>query len=144
MSELDQSFIQHKLALIERYLKKLEQIEANGKRAFLESDTHYTAERYTELVVGYAIDINFHLLKILDHPAPIKYRDSFIELGRTAILNYELATRLADSAGLRNLLVHQYDDIDLDRLYNGLAGGIADYQAYVKAIVVYAKLSELS
>ncbi|KKP88553.1 MAG: hypothetical protein UR93_C0011G0001, partial [Berkelbacteria bacterium GW2011_GWA2_35_9] len=69
--------------------------------------------------------------------APIEYKESFKVIGRDKVISSELAYRIADSAGLRNLLVHHYDEIDLDRFYDGLKGGIADYEQYIKEVNQY-------
>ena len=52
--------------------------------------------------------------------SPSSYRESFLEAGRLEIVPVDLAARLADAAGLRNVLVHMYEDID----YQIVAGSI--------------------
>ena len=49
-------------------------------------------------------------------------------------LPQELAERLAPSAGLRNVLVHEYVDVDLDQVVTAVALARTDYRSYVRAI----------
>lgn len=134
---IDKELIEEKLSNIAKYLVKLEDISKLSHQEFVGSDTHYLAERYVEIIVGSAIDINFHLIKELNLDAPIKYKESFKVITNAKVLEHDLGYRIADSAGLRNIIVHHYDEIDLDRFYDGLKGGIKDYQDYAKAINKY-------
>lgn len=131
---LDKELIQRKLDQITDYLEDLEKLAQKSHQEFLGSVVHLAAERLIELIVGNAIDINFHIIKEFDLPAPIKYRDSFVTLGKHKILPFEFSRKIAGSAGLRNLLIHEYEEVDLNKLYNGLKSGIEDYKHYVKEI----------
>ena len=50
------------------------------------------------------------------------------------INNHLVAARLAPSAGLRNVLVHQYAEIDLDQVVAAVGRARTDFRAYVRAI----------
>jgi uncharacterized protein YutE (UPF0331/DUF86 family) len=54
-----------------------------------------------------------------------------VELG---ILPAEFAERIAKSAGLRNILVHDYNDVDRRIVYGSIRSCLADYPRYVEAI----------
>ena len=43
---------------------------------------------------------------------PDTYYETFLQLGTLRVLPEDLAQGLAPSAGLRNRLVHEYDDVD--------------------------------
>jgi len=78
------------------------------------------AERFLERLIGRMIDINYHRITESGHPPPKDYDESFLHLGRLDILPPDLARRIAACAGLRNWIVHEYDDIDPARVYEGL------------------------
>lgn len=48
---------------------------------------------------------------------PRSYAEVFRGLGERGVIGPELATRLASSAGLRNLLAHQYGAVDFRRVH---------------------------
>lgn len=51
---------------------------------------------------------------------PDSYFESFLELGSLHVMDGHLARSLAPSAGLRNRLVHEYDDIDDAIVYDSV------------------------
>lgn len=69
-------------------------------------------ERLLQETVEAAVDANLHLLRALRRPAPGDYFESFLAAGRAGLIPPALAERLAPSAGLRNRLVHEHDEID--------------------------------
>lgn len=131
---IDKDLVTRKLTQMTGYLNELREISNGTKEKFVSSGVHYEAERLVELIVSNAIDINFHIIKERQLSAPKQYRESFLELGKNGILNTEFSQNIANSVGLRNILVHHYDEIDLDIFYDGLKGGIKDYQQYIKEI----------
>jgi uncharacterized protein YutE (UPF0331/DUF86 family) len=53
---------------------------------------------------------------------------------RSGVLPVELAERLAPSAGLRNILVHEYVEVDLAQVVRAAERARTDYREYVAAI----------
>ncbi len=128
------------------YLKKLEQIleliqELEGllEQPFVEyaADRIATraAERDFQLLVNLAVDINLYLLVERSGKTPDSYRQSFLDLGRIGILDPSLAERLAQSARLRNILVHEYDfDVDVEVFHRSARDLLGPYREYAQAI----------
>jgi uncharacterized protein YutE (UPF0331/DUF86 family) len=73
-------------------------------------------ERFLQVAVDLAAEINAHLAVSLRERAPRTMRESFLDAAEAGVLTAELATELAPSAGLRNILVHRYTDVRLDVL----------------------------
>lgn len=100
-----------KLASLERYLEDL------GPHRERDADQvrrdPYEVERLLELVVQVAVDIVTHELAERG-VTPESYRDAFLSAARADLLPRSLADRLANAAGLRNVLVHMYEDIDYE------------------------------
>lgn len=95
------------------------------------------AERYLERIVTRAIDINFHLIRASGTPPPDDYTRSFLILATLKILPSSLARALAPSAGARNILVHQYDDINTKLFYSSLKDAVRYFPRYIAAIEKY-------
>jgi len=72
------------------------------------------------------VDVNLHLLRVLGRGSATDYYTSFIALGEARVLPSDLAERLAPSAGVRNRLIHEYDDID-DAVILGRGGGTSPF-----------------
>jgi len=85
------------------------------------------------------IDINYHLVTEAGQPPPRDYFESFTQLARIGVLPPGFATRIATSAGLRNRLVHEYDEIDPERVYQGLQAAVRDVPEYLRHVQGYLK-----
>ena len=59
-----------------------------------------------------------------------EYRDAIRLLGRSGYLKPDLAQKLIPMAGLRNILVHDYLDVDRDRIYNLLQDCLEDFEQF--------------
>ena len=92
------------------------------------------AERYLERIVNRAIDVNFHLIRAEGKPPPDDYTDSFLALGRFGIIDASVARSVAPSAGVRNILMHEYDDLDTKKFYTSLENAVKHFPAYVRSV----------
>ena len=92
------------------------------------------AERYLERMIGRMIDINYHLIIEAGHAPPRDYYESFTQLAKLQILPPPFASRIAACAGLRNRLVHEYEDIDPRRVHEGLQSAVRDVPEYLRRI----------
>ena len=62
------------------------------------------------------------------------YRDSFTRLAETGIVPPDLASRLGLAAGMRNILTHEYGQIDLDLVTSAVPIAREDFGAYVRHV----------
>ncbi len=106
----------------------LEEVKAN----------HYTVERLMELLVVTSSDILFHLLTERDIQAT-SYRDAFRSAGEHGLLPPDLAIRLQDAAGMRNILVHVYEEIDYAILHASIRSALRDFGQFVAHFEDYLK-----
>jgi uncharacterized protein YutE (UPF0331/DUF86 family) len=79
-----------------------------------------------------AIDLCLHVAARKLKKVPEEYAACFKLLGDSDIIERELATRLAQMARFRNLLVHHYWEIDYSRLYQLITGSdLEDLEEFV-------------
>jgi len=95
---------------------------------------HYEIERLLELLVMTASDIIFHLISAKEEPIPSSYKAAFLRAGEMGIISVELSKSLALSAGLRNILVHEYEEIDHDLVHKSIPIAIRDFTAFIKEL----------
>jgi len=81
---------------------------------------HLRFERLMEVLVMIASDIIFHILSIKNEAPPMTYRTGFLRAGELEILSAELAEKMALIAGMRNIIVHQYENIDYRLLFESI------------------------
>lgn len=65
---------------------------------------------------------------------PKDYFESFTQLAKLKILPRLFADDLAQSAGLRNRLAHEYNGIDEREIYKAIQKATRDLPTYLKAI----------
>ncbi|HVS63471.1 MAG TPA: DUF86 domain-containing protein [Thermoanaerobaculia bacterium] len=86
--------------------------EASEDEFVREPALHDLAERYLHLAVEAALDLANHWIADQQLGSPEVNRDSFTVLEKAGELPADLAERLRGWAGFRNILVHEYLDID--------------------------------
>ncbi|MEK6960915.1 MAG: DUF86 domain-containing protein [Nanoarchaeota archaeon] len=72
-------------------------------------------ERYVERIVESFVDIAFLIIRLKALSPPDDEKGSFDRLAQEGIITPDLAERLKDAKGMRNILAHQYGMID-DRI----------------------------
>ena len=132
---LDRELVTRKMALIARALDPLRAIYQRGAAAYVGSMVDQAVvERYLERTIGRMIDINYHLITESGDAPPTDYHASFTRLAELHVLESDFAARIARSAGLRNRLVHEYDEIDARKLFDALGAALDDVPAYLAAV----------
>ena len=132
---VDRDLITRKIALILDDLRAVAPIAQKPVDQYVASATdEIVAERYLERIIGRMIDINYHLITEAGHAPPRDYYDSFTQLAKLRILPPAFASQMAACAGLRNRLVHEYDEIDPRRVYEGLQAAVRDVPEYLRRV----------
>jgi uncharacterized protein YutE (UPF0331/DUF86 family) len=135
---IDRELVTRKMLLITRDLTALQPIAAKDLEAYLASEfDEILVERYLERAIGRMIDVNYHLITETAHPPPADYHESFAQLGRLGVLDHDFARRLAAYAGLRNRIVHEYDELDPRRVHEALQAVMRDFPAYLRRVDEY-------
>ncbi len=118
---VDSDGVTSRLQRLDGLLRELDAIRAGGRDAYMtEPRTRLAAEHALQLAIQSCIDIGAHLISELGLEAPADYRGVFASL-RPAGLDEQLAERLAAAAGMRNILVHGYLDVDDEVVWDALA-----------------------
>ena len=135
---VDRELVTRKLLLISHDLDTLAPFATKPLAPFLESRVDQAAvERLLERMIGRMIDVNYHLLTEGGQPPPSDYHASFTRLAELTILAPDFARRIASSAGLRNRLVHEYEEVDPRMLFESLQIARDDIVAYVQSVEAY-------
>ena len=78
-------------------------------------------------------DVAVHISVTEGFGAPDDYRSAVLTLGNRGVLPRDLAARLADAVGLRNVLVHLYLDVDPVRVVQAVEG-VDDFRHFVSRV----------
>lgn len=132
---LDPEVVQRRLREIRVQIDRLDDL--GGIHAARLHDDWVTAaavERLLIAVVELAVEVDTHVVVADGRLPPEDYRSSFGDAAEAGWLSRELAERLAPSAGLRNVLVHRYLDIDVEQVAAAAVQARSDYRQYVQAV----------
>ncbi|MEI6181150.1 MAG: DUF86 domain-containing protein [Chloroflexales bacterium] len=117
-----------KLAYLRRLLHDLRPF-AGASQAEIEAH-HYMVERIIELLVGAASDLLFHMLTERGLQ-PSSYGEAFKFAGQAGLLPTTLAERLQLAAGMRNIIVHMYEELDYAIVHQSIGALLSDFSAFI-------------
>lgn len=138
MSPVQTEVIRRKLSVIVNNLKALEPFDKiNADDYAADLYRRKAVERLLQELIEAAIDINTHIIVEAGGPVPDNYFDTFLRMGELGALSMVLARAIAPSAGLRNRLVHQYDELDDRIILKAVELAQDQYARYVKEIGTY-------
>jgi uncharacterized protein YutE (UPF0331/DUF86 family) len=125
----------NKLIKMENYISELEKFKPDTFKEYQNNQLkRYAIERIIQLIIDLALDINNILIKKADRYPAQDYYSSFLELIDLGILSEEFAKDIAPSTGIRNRLVHEYEEVDNKVVYQNLDKLIKYYLSYIKHV----------
>jgi len=120
-------------------LKKLEPFKSKEKEEILQDPyLQDIIERNLEVSAQSVIDIANRIISIENLEKPLDYYDAIMRLGEASILPSKFAKKLAPIAGFRNILVHDYLDINWDEVFSNLHQ-LDDISKFMKQIKAWLK-----
>ena len=138
---IDKEFLKEKLNLITRDLERLKIFYDFTISQIAEDFIKYAALKNILMeIIGRAIDINEHLISELARPdmeAPKTYRDTFLLLADLNVLQRDFAKEISKSAGFRNAIVHEYNNLDKSIIYKTVGDAINQYAKYCNYILKF-------
>lgn len=80
------------------------------------------------------LDISNHVVSDMNLSLPADSKELFDLLATHKILSARLSERLAPMAGFRNILAHEYLEIDRHRLSRALRRDLGDFERFIRAV----------
>lgn len=135
MEKDDVQFIDKKLEVILKYRDELEGVFAFSDPEIKKDNLKlHTIERLIQLIADEMVDVNGYLIRKFKFPVPDNFQSTFYVLADNNILDNGFAQKLAPIVGLRNRLVHRYEEVNFDLLIRVAKDGRSDFKDYVKYI----------
>jgi uncharacterized protein YutE (UPF0331/DUF86 family) len=130
---IDSDLVAKKLAVIETCVQQLRTMaRPDSLRADIREQRF--VEHTLQVAIQAALDVASHIVSDERLGEPETNRELFDLLIRGGRLPETLASSLRDMAGLRNVLVHGYQDVDLGIVEDVLAHHLDDLLAFVAAV----------
>lgn len=135
-------FVRRKLHLIAEDLEQLTEFAGETLESLKGDPIKLAAvERMLERTVMRAIDVNEHLVSELSsgegRVSRLSYRDTFLMLADLGACPKDFAEQIAASAGLRNILVHDYNDADRSIVHASIGTCLRDYHRYIEHVTSF-------
>jgi uncharacterized protein YutE (UPF0331/DUF86 family) len=135
MTDLDREALTYKLEKIRANVGRLQEFGQLSLEDFRSDDIRVAAaERLLQVAIEAMLDTGNHVIAVKGWEAPQQYRDIFVILGRHGVLQEDQIEKYTKMAGLRNRLVHLYDDIDADLLFEYISSHLGDFTLFVKDV----------
>jgi len=136
---VDAEFVQRKINLIREDLIKLESFKGATFEDLSKDWLKWNAlEHILMKIIGRGIDINEHLITELAKPetkAPLTYKETFLKLAELKVIPEKFAQEISKSAGFRNAIVHEYNQIDREAVFKTVDEAIKQYANYCHFIL---------
>ena len=124
----------NKIATITRCLKRIHDVYGDGtlfKQDYTQQDSVVlNLQRTCEA----CIDIANHINRRHQYGVPQSSRDSFTLLAQNNVLPTALAENLKKMVGLRNIAVHDYQELNLDIVIHVIKHHLSDFNDFVDVI----------
>ncbi|MDN5308917.1 MAG: hypothetical protein PWP14_311 [Methanolobus sp.] len=133
----DEDRILRKLEFMKRCVTYLSSVDPEGTALEDNYELRSAVERNFQLAIGSAIDIGEIIISREGFERPEVYRSVFLILGRHGILPEGFAEEFARAAGFRNVLVHMYEEVDIDILHMFLAERLEDFDEFARHVALY-------
>jgi len=133
---IDKDIMLDRLHSIKNNLDYLQNIKEYSREEFSSNpDIHYRFERALHLVLEAVIDTSNHLIAEKNLKTPSTNREIFEVLADNNLLNQKLAASLKEMAGFRNILVHDYLELDRKKEYEIIIESLVDIKQFYQEIL---------
>jgi uncharacterized protein YutE (UPF0331/DUF86 family) len=131
----DPVLIAKRISKLREYVGLLRILGGRSREEFIQDPFVIgNVERYLQLAIQVVLDICNHIVAD-DRLGPVEeYRDAIRLVGQGGHLEPDLTQRLIPMAGLRNILVHDYLEIDRGRLHSLLRDCLEDFELFATQI----------
>jgi uncharacterized protein YutE (UPF0331/DUF86 family) len=136
---VDRDLIISKAASVRTHLDRIAAKTGDDLQLFLcDLDRQDVVSFNLHLAVENCIDIAAHIISENDWGVPGSASEMFYILEGKAILDPELTQRMIKAVGLRNLIVHEYGNINLKRLFATVSKDLNDLRTFLT--IIFRKL----
>jgi uncharacterized protein YutE (UPF0331/DUF86 family) len=130
--------IQKRINSLEEHIAILRSLQNYSLEEFLSNPEHYgSAERFLQLAIETTTDIGNHIISSLKLGEVNWYSDIDILLEEKKYITPELREKWIRMIGFRNILVHDYLEVDRKIVYSVLQNGLSDLDELKKSFAEF-------
>lgn len=128
------SRIKEKIGEIESYLSELEEFMPDNFEEYRDdTKTKAACERYFEKITEALVDLAFLVIKERGLRMPEDDKATFDVLAEEKLISSKLAESLKNAKGMRNIISHQYGNVDDEIVFRSITEEIVgDAEEFIK------------
>lgn len=138
---LEREAILPRLDGIKKNVLKLKALAALPIEQFSTGDPYDLAQHHLRLSLEGIFNISSHILSRVPDSRAVEYKEIARKMGEHGFVSKEFATRaLVPMAGMRNLLVHYYSDIEPEKLFEVVTKhtqDIEEFLSFIKEVLLH-------
>ena len=116
---IDKEIILAKASAVAKHLRRLQEKAEIDLPMFLrDTDSQDVALFNIQMAVQNCIDIAAHIISESGLGVPASYNEMFYTLEENGYFDKTLTEKMVKSVSFRNLIVHEYAKLDLDRVHH--------------------------
>lgn len=136
---VDKEIVYRYLEELEESLIRIENMDFTFDMILGDEDIQDLLDRRMQKAIEAAMDICAHLVASEKLGSAKSAHELFLLLAKAKILDQKLAQKMCRAVGFRNLLVHQYSDVDYRLAYVDLKEKLKDLRAFAGEISKFIK-----
>ena len=128
--------INDKIIEIEKYLQELDEILPENYQKYINNtEKRLACERAFEKIIEAVVDLTFLVIKENNLKIPDEEITGFDILEKGGIISEEISKKLKEAKGMRNILSHQYGNIDNEIVFESITERIIkDAKEFINVI----------
>ncbi|MCP5463430.1 MAG: DUF86 domain-containing protein [Deltaproteobacteria bacterium] len=136
---IEKEAILPRISGIQKNLAKLAKLSEVPLSDFVDSDEYDLAQHHLRLALEGVFHISTHILSRIPGARAVEYKEIARRMGEVKIVPKKFAeSKLVPMAGLRNILVHAYSEIDATKFHEIISEhrpDIEEFLGYIKKVL---------
>ncbi len=137
-SSVSRQSILDRLALVDELLRRVRSLPLHDEEEFFDDFRNvYTAESALRRSLEALADAGRHILAKGYADGTREYRQVAERLGERDVLNEQITKQFREMMGYRNRMVHHYDEVTPDEIYQICLNNLNDIEAVERAYIAW-------
>ena len=138
MALVDKALILRKISEMETYKNQIGEFSNITPKEYKENwKTQRIVERTLQMMIEICVDISNHIISAGGMRVPISYTDTFKILHENKVIDSELLDTMEKMAKFRNIVIHQYEEVDAEIVVLILKKYMGDFERFKESILDY-------
>jgi len=138
---VDDKLILRKIAELEIYFQQVSEFRAISLKEYQEDwKVQRIIERTLQMMIETCTDIAGHIISDCKYRLPKNYADVFKVLEENGTLDESLCDTMQQMAKFRNIVVHDYDKVDVEIVIGILRKRLGDFNRFKETIIKNIKV----